>query len=814
MPAHRLRLRKRSDAARRTATFAVRHRTPTGSAAASPVPLSQGRAVMLSRPLQLEHASRRTLRVATCRSICFAAFALVAIAGSRAARAQIGRRPEWIDVDVEPVAVRRLTLAGEAIRARRWDEATRLLRQVIRENGDGLIPIDEGRLINVRMYASWVIAQLPPEGLAAYRRTAEPLARQALQEASSAGDFDALRTIVRTLWGTRAAAQAADRLARRDWGQGTLLSPLELWLALGGDDWYTAVHALPRPNASATLRQSPPRVGDAGDANAADEPRGGGTRRPPNGPTPPKMTRFRWLLAPPDLRRSASAGRRLALTLQAMGDFHAAGRCAERLLHGNDAAQTTFAERWNAAQSWPPARRSRFGAGTFGQTPARNAWYPEVGVIGPVLWRQPLWLDAQTLPFVSGGTPALPHLRPACFPITWRDAVIVGDALNVRAFRIRDGRPVFGDREGADGRVYPEVPREALIRARNRLTGFPAFTFHVSEGRVFARLGAPVTIRAEHEFDLPTAWIGLDFERGEGKLVWYLADETLGEPATSWALEGTPLVHDGRLWGVFRQSQPNSRLLAGCWDLQTHRLVWRRSVVGSTTNVEPTQNVMSHLLLSLAAGRLFLRSDYGVVAALDAQDGTPLWITATDGPPARRPPTTPGFVDRRRPYRLGERDPLPAVVHCQRVFVVGRERDTVAALSAIDGTLLWKRSLPDSIGHVLGAVRDVVVVSGRGLWALDVRTGRVLWRYRPTDPRSYGHGRGAICGAEVLWPTHDELMGFDLRHGRLLRRVSLRLRQTSGGHLLPCDGVLLLCNEDELVGLQVLDHRQTRIGRP
>ncbi len=668
---------------------------------------------------------------------------------------------------------------------------------MLRENGDTLIPVEERYLVAARVYALRAVAQLPPDGLAAYRRQVEPLAQRALQEAAARGDVDGLRRIVWSYWGTRPAAVAADRLARRYWGEGDVRSAIELWLALAGPDWAEAVHA----------RDS---------AAESDDAKQGGARKERNGRQTAAggSEHFVWLTAPPDLRRPADAGARLAVALQALGDRAAATAVATRLLErlaaktagetSTDAERRAFVDRWERARQWSDARRPRVGAATFGQTIERNAWYPAVGPIGGVRWRQPLWFDVQTFDFIQGGTPALPQLRPACFPITWRNAVIIGDVLTVRAFRLDTGRPLFADRGDTGGLVYPEVVREALIRARSPLAGFPAFTFHESEGRVFARLGAPVTVRAEHEFDLPTAWLGLDFERGEGKPIWYLSDEALGEPATSWALEGTPIVCDGRVYGAVRQSQPNSRLLVGCWDLQTHRQLWRRPVSGATTNVEATRNVMSHLLLSMAAGRLVLRTDYGVVAALDADNGSLLWATATDGPPAVVPGRRPSFVDRRRPYRLGERDPLPAVIHQHRVFVVGRERTSVSALSLLDGRLLWQRSVPDVLGHVLGAVGDTLVVSGRGLWALDVHTGRVSWRHQPIGPQAYGYGRGALCGNEVLWPTHDELMGFDLHSGRLLRRVSLRVRQTSGGHVLPCEDVLLICNGEELVALETV----------
>lgn len=719
----------------------------------------------------------------------------VALAGFRGVDAQIARRPDWIDVNVDPVAVRRLTLAGDAVSAGRWEEAVRLLRDVLRENGDTLIPVDERHLVAARVYALWVVAQLPPEGLAEYRRHVEPLAQRALQEATAKGDVEGLRRIVWSHWGTRAAAVAADRLARRYWGEGELRSAIELWLALAGPEWANAIegrapaaeHAATTPDAQA----------------AAGKPRARAS-----------AGKFVWLMAPPDLRVPAAAWR-LAVTLQALGDRAAANAVANSVLAGaanrgavegssGDDGLREFVDRWNRARLWRDARRPHAGSPTFGQTLERNPWFPRVGTIGAVRWRQPLWFDAQTLEFVQGGTPAIRQLRPACFPVTWRNAVVVGDVLTIRAFRLDSGRPLFADRGATGGLVYPEVVREALIRARNPLTGFPAFTFHESEGRVFARLGAPVTVRAEHEFDLPTAWIGLDFRRGEGKPVWYLPDEALGEPSTSWALEGTPIVYDGRVYGAVRQSQPNSRLLVGCWDLQTHRQLWRKAVAGATTNVEATRNVMTHVLLTMAGGRIVLRTDYGLVAALDAQDGTLLWATATDGQPAAAARAASSFVDRRRPYRLGESDPLPAVAHQQRVFAVGRDRTSVAALSSFNGRLLWRRSLPDVVGHVLGAVGDVLVVSGRGLWALDVHSGRVVWRYRPTSPEAYGYGRGAICGSEVLWPTHDELMGFDLYSGRLLRRVSLRVRGTTGGHLLPCEGVLLISSGDELVALDTV----------
>ena len=92
-------------------------------------------------------------------------------------------------------------------------------------------------------------------------------------------------------------------------------SAIELWLALAGPDWAEAVHA----------RDS---------AAESDDAKQGGARKERNGRQTAAggSEHFVWLTAPPDLRRPADAGARLAVALQALGDRAAATAVATRLL--------------------------------------------------------------------------------------------------------------------------------------------------------------------------------------------------------------------------------------------------------------------------------------------------------------------------------------------------------------------------------------------------------------------------------------------------------------------------------------------------
>ncbi|MEU9797049.1 serine/threonine-protein kinase [Streptomyces sparsogenes] len=111
----------------------------------------------------------------------------------------------------------------------------------------------------------------------------------------------------------------------------------------------------------------------------------------------------------------------------------------------------------------------------------------------------------------------------------------------------------------------------------------------------------------------------------------------------------------------------------------------------------------------------------------------------------------------RRELARGEAQALPGRVAAGRLVLV--DAGSVAAYDTADGRRRWTVKLPDD-GLIdeggsqvpawrAAVARDTVLVCGRGLTALDLRTGRARWRIDP-DQLPSGTGEGPVFGAPAV----------------------------------------------------------------
>jgi Fe-S cluster biosynthesis and repair protein YggX len=325
----------------------------------------------------------------------------------------------------------------------------------------------------------------------------------------------------------------------------------------------------------------------------------------------------------------------------------------------------------------------------------------------------------------------------------------------------------------------------------------------VHDGRLYARLGTPVTSRSERELNFVSesesvlVVLDLDPERGQGKLMTKISAANFDRDGSQWSFEGSPVVSRNRIYIALRRSRPQTQFNVACFDGETGRLIWNRKVCAVVSNVGNWQNWISHQLLTLAENKLFFSTGTGAIACLDAIEGLPLWVVTHES----RPSASPAVLSDHTKQGL-----LPCLYHQGTVFAAPNDTDEILAIDANSGIVKWRRRLKDRLRHLLGIGRGNLIVSGNSLWGLDARTGRVVWGRRVTDPEFYGYGRGLLVDDSVWWPTRETIEIRSQQTGLRIHRQPILLpthgttaEPNTGGNLLITDGYLFVAQAHRLV---------------
>jgi outer membrane protein assembly factor BamB len=643
---------------------------------------------------------------------------------------------EALSLDLDSAVVKRLASVEDFISDKQWDLVASLLRQTQAEKPDKLVPVAPDWYVSVARYCQCQAALLPPAGLTAYRRQTDATAKKWLDDAERISFTDPPRQraawlrIVRQAFASSSSDQALERLAEQSFEHGDFATARTYWEML-----------LP--------------ISD-----------------------PLRTTVGLGLLRHPDSSRDTAQVRaHLMLCSLFEGDVIRA-----------DQELIAF-RRWHGDATGRLAGREGVLAGQLSELRKNRPAHSRTGF--------------ETLPFDRRlWDVALPTATAAwnsgeCLPVIAGNTLFVTNGEAVFAFDSKTGRPKWSDEpEAANAAVVHSLADP--VRPKLPINGRAWHSLTVQNDRLYARLGTPITGKAKQETNSQSELVGLEIGNGEGKLVWRVAAEDIERQdplgaASPWCFEGAPVTDSQRVFVTLRRSLPQEQINVACFDSDTARLIWNRKVGITVTATDEAMNSTSHLQPVLAEDSVFLSTDSGAIAALDAQDGSIRWLRTYA-------PENASFSRERR--RDGH---TPPFYHDGVLYVAPLDSNLLMAIHAESGLLLWQREWPDLIQYVLGVSDGTLIVQGRSLWGVNLATGDPAWPHRRVghdDPEGSSFGRGVLVGQDVCWPNREELVVVSANSGRIKQRLELKESLgMSGGHLAVFGKSLVLSRGDQLTVL-------------
>ena len=382
-------------------------------------------------------------------------------------------------------------------------------------------------------------------------------------------------------------------------------------------------------------------------------------------------------------------------------------------------------------------------------------------------------------------------------PIVLGDEVIVDTGLHPDGIVSLDLRS--GQRLWSTGQMVEPVKSE-VTGTEQATVGVPRFTLSAEKDIVFAKVGSPITGFGEHVITQDRGvLVGLD-RQADGKLLFAIRPE---KPLWDerWAFDGVPLVQRDRLYVALRHVEAGGvQLYVACFDLRG-RFLWRSGMVASAEAMtQANRSEITNNLLTLRDDRVYLNTNLGAVACIDAVAGNTLWI-------ARYPRIEVASDQYGRVTKHFLRDLNPVLIEGNQAIVAPADSNVIFALDCHSGEVLWTTDagVAEDAVHLLGVSHNRLIASGDQLYWIDLKSGNVFASFPDDGDRELrGYGRGLIVNDEILWPTYDELYLFDAQTAKMTQQPkNLSAAGARGGNLLLVNQTLLIASADRLYAFNV-----------
>lgn len=244
---------------------------------------------------------------------------------------------------------------------------------------------------------------------------------------------------------------------------------------------------------------------------------------------------------------------------------------------------------------------------------------------------------------------------------------------------------------------------------------------------------------------------------------------------------GAPTYAAGVVYAqVVALSGGASDSLLAAFDGETGRLLWKTMICsGQVLRCRGVLQPDYGLPPAVAGGTVFVVTNLGAVAAVDAASGRPRWIRIYQRWPK-------SGTDRwGRPAASGPVDcwaPNPPLVVGDILIVTPQDSSYLSAFDIETGRLLWRRNRvmetdegTERLTHVLGVARDkYLLLSGRGLTAVEVRGGKMVYQHIPQGYTLVG--RGTVGDDTAFISTDRGLQSFDLRPRPGKKKPSFKMK--------------------------------------
>ena len=694
-----------------------------------------------------------------------AVLGLLAVPGGAASQtmpADLAFLPTCVQINSELAG--HLRAAADALSRQRYDRGLEILK-VLLETGDRSFyrcADDPRRFLSLPAAVNDILSTLGPEAIGEFRNRRETVAAALVAKASQTGDVPLLRRVVLEYYHTAAGAAATNRLGEVRFDRARFIEAADLWETLSG------------------------------------RPAAGGSR-------------------PMLLAKAAVAAhvggmpRRAAQLLRTLQADHpdAAGTIAGR--EGNLAAYVADALRRMpvlAADRVPHVRDWASYAGSPGgialmpsfDGPPKLRWcspakdnvrraHAVAGIVGWLAISEDRTILQRFVAELDGGWPTLSikdrsapagsvSPPPVVHPAVVGDLVLLREYEFVKAFDLRTGKlrwstlkaPLSLQRDwfklyGQWGALMGDTGRQILTVDGDRAYTVCKYFHYLPKPPRTAQM-----IR-QGTYDRDTSALVALSLRDDGRIIWEIGNSDGDrEEVAQGRFLAPPTCWAGRLYTLLSYEEAYYTV---CIDPDTRRTCWLTELgptpgpglrYGGAWRYAAQRVVYAGTPPAVADGAVYAATNAGMVAALDADSGYPMW--------AHEYPTrghavlnTAAFMHSMQAVkdRLPFFPPNPVITDGRRVICLPADAESVIALKATTGRLLWEVA---RLGREDLTALDAehVLLSGPGLIVIRSRDGRIIARTKGVDDV---RGRPAVTPDAVYASGRGRIVRLDRKTWRV-----------------------------------------------
>ena len=339
------------------------------------------------------------------------------------------------------------------------------------------------------------------------------------------------------------------------------------------------------------------------------------------------------------------------------------------------------------------------------------------------------------------------------------------------------------------GKVFVQTTR--WVGAAGLTTGKLLWRYPERPGRPSGRECADAVLGPAVRSGCVVAFVSgelVAFAADTGRRLWSVADIAAEAPAKgrpeAKVLVNSAAVTDGRVFVCAAVVGQETASVVVAAEVRTGAVLWRRKLSSHLfrgmlgRGVHPAPAVC-------AEGAVFVSTNLGAVAAIDAATGEVRWLARYNA-----------FSQaRRRAASAGDgcwRNGRP-VVYRGMLIVAPQDADHLIAFDMNTGRQQWRASR-QGMRHLIGAANGSVYVSGDRAGAVDTATGKQLWL---SDKIGRLSGRPALLASGLLVPVRKGIVRVDIRTGKLLSTRALEGTREPG-NLVGSSGLLLSASFDRI----------------